>query len=70
MNLELKKLTSARWPSLEKLFGKNGACGGCWCMHWRMELGEKSKAPVEPDRASFASGLFERSCAQALQGAR
>lgn len=41
MNLELKKLTPALWPSLEKLFGKNGACGGCWCMHWRTELGEK-----------------------------
>ncbi len=41
MNLELKKLTPALWPSLEKLFGKNGACGGCWCMHWRTEKGEK-----------------------------
>ncbi len=41
MNLELKQLTPALWPALEKLFGKNGACGGCWCMHWRTEKGEK-----------------------------
>jgi GNAT superfamily N-acetyltransferase len=28
--------TSDRWTDLEKLFGKNGACGGCWCMCWRL----------------------------------
>lgn len=29
-------LTTERWPDLETLFGKNGACGGCWCMVWRL----------------------------------
>ena len=29
-------LTADRWPDLEALFGKNGACGGCWCMYWRL----------------------------------
>jgi GNAT superfamily N-acetyltransferase len=24
------------WPQLEELFGKNGACNGCWCMYWRI----------------------------------
>ncbi len=24
------------WIHIEALFGKNGACGGCWCMHWRV----------------------------------
>jgi len=23
------------WPLIERLFGDNGACGGCWCMYWR-----------------------------------
>jgi GNAT superfamily N-acetyltransferase len=27
------------WPTLEALFGDNGACGGCWCMWWRVERG-------------------------------
>ncbi len=35
MNLTFKPLTPARWPDFEKLFGDNGACGGCWCMAWR-----------------------------------
>lgn len=29
-------LIAERWPDLETLFGKNGACGGCWCMVWRL----------------------------------
>lgn len=29
-------LTPERWSDLETLFGKNGACGGCWCMTWRV----------------------------------
>jgi hypothetical protein len=29
-------LTSVRWADFETLFGKNGACGGCWCMLSRL----------------------------------
>jgi len=28
--------TAARWADLEQLFGERGACGGCWCMFWRI----------------------------------
>ena len=24
------------WADLEDLFGKRGACNGCWCMYWRI----------------------------------
>jgi hypothetical protein len=27
----------ANWIDLEKLFGAHGACGGCWCMWWRLK---------------------------------
>jgi GNAT superfamily N-acetyltransferase len=29
-------LTADRWSDFETLFGEKGACGGCWCMHWRL----------------------------------
>jgi GNAT superfamily N-acetyltransferase len=29
-------LTAARWRDVETLFGERGACGGCWCMAWRL----------------------------------
>jgi len=29
-------LTPDRWDDFVQLFGKTGACGGCWCMYWRI----------------------------------
>jgi GNAT superfamily N-acetyltransferase len=34
--VECHPLTEIRWRDFERLFGKNGACGGCWCMLWRV----------------------------------
>ena len=34
--LEIHTLTPARWDDFVTLFGANGACGGCWCMAWRL----------------------------------
>ncbi len=34
--LVVRPLTPSRWPHFETLFGDNGACGGCWCMYWRL----------------------------------
>jgi GNAT superfamily N-acetyltransferase len=28
--------TPSRWKDVEQLFGERGACGGCWCMFWRI----------------------------------
>jgi hypothetical protein len=36
-----REFVPALWPALEKLFGANGACGGCWCMFWRLEETER-----------------------------
>jgi len=35
--LTFRPLTPSRWRDLEALFGLRGACGGCWCMWWRLE---------------------------------
>ena len=29
-------LTEQNWDDLVTLFGSRGACGGCWCMAWRL----------------------------------
>ena len=36
MTLEFHPLTPDRWKHFEKLFGERSACGGCWCMLWRL----------------------------------
>lgn len=33
-------LTSTRWDDLVELFGERGACGGCWCMWWKLSRAE------------------------------
>ena len=34
--LKFQAATAGRWADLEELFGERGACGGCWCMFWRL----------------------------------
>jgi GNAT superfamily N-acetyltransferase len=36
MQLSFHPLTSDRWADFEHLFGPRGACGGCWCMFWKL----------------------------------
>ena len=35
MAITIARLTPDLWPAFEDLFGKQGACYGCWCMHFR-----------------------------------
>lgn len=39
-NVTIHPMTLERWADLEQLFGPRGACGGCWCMHWRLTRSE------------------------------
>ena len=34
--LSFKPIKRNLWSDLEELFGSNGACGGCWCMNWKL----------------------------------
>lgn len=34
--LSFKPIKRNLWTDFEELFGHNGACGGCWCMHWKL----------------------------------
>jgi len=43
LKLKFQPLTSERWKDFEKLFGDNGACGGCWCMWWRLKRSQYEK---------------------------
>ncbi len=43
MEFSFHPLTPERWDSFAELFGEKGACGGCWCMTWRLTAGEYEK---------------------------
>ena len=36
LRLQFSPVTKKRWSDFEALFGERGACGGCWCMFWRL----------------------------------
>jgi GNAT superfamily N-acetyltransferase len=45
--------TADRWPDLERLFGAKGACGGCWCMVWRLSRSEFDRMKGDGNRAAL-----------------
>jgi GNAT superfamily N-acetyltransferase len=54
LELKFKPLKPDRWSDFELLFGERGACGGCWCMYWRLDRkrfseqkGAKNKAAMK-----------------------
>ena len=51
--LEIVPVTPDRWPDLEALFGARGACGGCWCMSWRLKKAAFEAGKGESNRAQL-----------------
>lgn len=50
-----KALTPQTWQDFETLFGEKGACGGCWCMHWRIARKESEAGKGEGNRLAMKS---------------
>ena len=51
--MEFHPLTLDRWQDFERLFGVKGACGGCWCMWWRIKRSEFEKEKGEGNRRTM-----------------
>jgi GNAT superfamily N-acetyltransferase len=51
--LTFRPLTPQRWSDLERLFGARGACGGCWCMSWRLTRSQFEKQKGLSNKAAF-----------------
>ena len=50
---ECHPLTKARWGDFEELFGSRGACGGCWCMFWRLSRKQFDAGKGEGNRKAM-----------------
>ena len=53
LKLEFHPVTPERWSDLETLFGEKGACGGCWCMLWRLTRKEFEAQKGEGNRRAM-----------------
>ena len=65
LDLTFHALTPERWPDLEKLFGERGACGGCWCMTWRLRRADFEQNKGAGNKRAFQT-LVESDAQPAL----
>lgn len=50
---KFRELTPDLWNDLESLFGERGACGGCWCMWWRLKRSTFNEQKGDKNKAAF-----------------
>ncbi len=53
MTLKFHPATASRWKDLQTLFGRNGACAGCWCMWWQESSKEFTHNSGEKNKRLF-----------------
>ena len=53
LDLTFKPVTKELWTDLQALFGERGACGGCWCMLWRLTRKEFEARKGEGNRLAL-----------------
>jgi len=53
LSLSFHSASASRWSDVEELFGERGACGGCWCMYWRLPRGQWSAGKGNKNRDAF-----------------
>ena len=56
MDEAILPLIADRWPDFEDLFGRQGACYGCWCTHFRLPPAVRR----DNDRARNKDHIFAR----------
>ena len=58
--ITIHPLTPERWSDFEKLFGPRGACGGCWCMYWRLTRTQYEQQHGELNRRNMKALVDSR----------
>lgn len=53
--LEFHPVSVERWPDMVQLFGEGGACGGCWCMFWRLKRSDFSRQKGPANKRAMKS---------------
>jgi len=53
--LTFQPVSRSRWSDVQQLFGDRGACGGCWCMFWRLPRKQFDADKGEANKRAFKS---------------
>ena len=57
--IEFHPLSRDRWQDFEALFGARGACGGCWCMWWRLKRSQFVKQKGDGNRQAMRTLVLD-----------
>lgn len=60
LDIRVHPLTPERWSHFETLLGPKGACGGCWCMWWRLKRSDWEKQKGEGNKAAMKTMVWSR----------
>ncbi|RSM88629.1 N-acetyltransferase [Kibdelosporangium aridum] len=52
-SLTVKELSTKNWSDFEEVMGSNGGARGCWCMHWRLSIGEFMESRGEGNKKTM-----------------
>ena len=58
--MTFRPANASRWPDIEELFGERGACGGCWCMFWRIPRKEFETGKGAGNKRAFKRVVSSR----------
>ena len=61
MGFTFSPLTSSNWNDFVYLFGDKGACGGCWCMNWRLKAADYNMQKGEENKKAMKKLLNKSS---------
>jgi GNAT superfamily N-acetyltransferase len=53
LTLQFAAVSRKRWSDMEALFGERGACGGCWCMTWRVSRAQFNRQKGNGNKAAM-----------------
>lgn len=59
MSVSIVPLTPQLWPAFEDLFGKQGACYGCWCTHFRLPPAVRRENNRERNKDHIKARIME-----------
>ncbi|SMO71649.1 GNAT family N-acetyltransferase [Solitalea koreensis] len=57
--LTFEPLSPSNWHQFERLFGEKGACGGCWCMSFRLKRADFEEGKGQSNKDAMKELVFD-----------
>ncbi|HEY9167099.1 MAG TPA: GNAT family N-acetyltransferase [Candidatus Kryptonia bacterium] len=58
--VKVEPVSKRNWNKFVELFGKNGACGNCWCMYYRLPISDFKKGKKRSGNRNAMKKLIDK----------